>query len=67
MDDIDQVKGVHGVGLAGAGGAATLVYAAHRATLAQDDGAAGERVFILGVADAQAGDVSDGVVQALSQ
>ena len=67
MDDINQVKGVHGVGLAGSGGAAALVDAAHGATLVQDDGAAGESVFILGVADAQAGDVSDSVLEALSQ
>ena len=40
-------------------GAAPLVDSTDRACFAQDDGAAGEGVFILGMPDAQAGDRSE--------
>ncbi len=61
VDRLDQRAGPQGVGLAGAGGAAAHVDAAHGPLLAEDDGAAGGGAPVRPVPDADAGHVGDGV------
>jgi hypothetical protein len=59
---LDQVHRAQQVGLAGAGRAAALVDAADRARLADDHGAAGDRVEVLRVADGDPRNVGNGVM-----
>jgi hypothetical protein len=59
MDFLNQVQGAQQIGFARSRRSAALINTAHSTCLAQNDGAASQSLFILGMTDKDTGDIGD--------
>ena len=59
----DQVHGMQGVDFTRAGGTTTLIHTPDRTFLTKDDSTASEGIFVLGMPNQNAGNISDGITK----